>query len=447
MTALTTRLAGRMGASPEALNEPRPSRVCEVELSDPIVAISGGKARSGAAYTSARILVRLHGEPLGPIEVSLDEGDVKPEHVLRRVLAELREPLARHLALDGGELPEVLPISGLARATECHSRPTLPAEPALVTVVVATMGPPELLSRCLDSILAGDHPNFEVLVVDTRPAEAVVEPLLLRLYGDDSRVRYVMEPQPGLAHARNTGLLFARGDVVAFADDDVTVDPQWLRALASEFEADPAVACVTGMLQPAELETGPQIYLDDHARLNKSFRRRVLSISAPDQAALFADDLLPFSTGAGMALRRSLLGDLWAFDVSLGAGSLSRGGEEFDTYLELLFAGQQIVYQPRVLAWQWRDPSHEELLLELRAFGMGLGAVMTKQLLTSRRARLQVLRQAPRGLRQAFGVDHASRLVDGGGYPRELASQERIGLLNGPFAYIHSRLRLAWLSA
>ena len=428
-------------------SDPAPILVREIELSEPVAAIPAGAGPSGLSHASARVLVRLHGEPLGSLDLSLEAGEIAPEKLLMHVLTELREPLTRHLSLDGLELPAELPLSGLAGAAECRSEPKLPAEPGLVTVVVATMGSPDLLSRCLDSVLANDHPNFELLVVDTRPIEAVIEPLLKKLYSDDPRVRYVMEPQPGLSHARNTGLLFARGDVVVFLDDDVTVDKQWLRALASEFESDPTVACVTGLLRAAELETGPQIYFDSHTSLNADFTRRVLSISPDDETSPFPAEGLPIGAVAGMGLRRSLLGDLWAFDVSLGTGSFSRGGEEFDSLLELLFAGHRIVFQPRMLAWHWYDESYEDLLEELRSYGMGLGAVMTKQLLTSRRGRLRVLRRAPGGLRQAFGVEQPARLANGAEYPRDLARQELIGLVNGPFAYIHSRLRQAWLSA
>lgn len=423
-----------------------PMRVLEVELGAPVEPIAAGQTPAGDAYASARVLIRLHGAPLGTVEVSLANGDVAPEDLLARVLAELSQPIREHLSLDDVAVPIVLPISGLAQQPGCRSRPQLPAEPGLVTVVVATMGPPELLSRCLDSVLASDHPNFELLVVDSRPAEAIIEPMLTRLYGDNARVRYVQEPQPGLSRARNTGLLFARGDVVVFADDDVTVDQQWLRSVASEFENDETVACVVGLTQPAELNTAPQIYFDRCAHSNNGFTRRVLSISE-SQGSAFADDVWSFSAGAGMGLRRSLLGDLWAFDVSLGEGSLSRGGEEFDSRLELFFAGQKIVYQPRMLAWHWYDESYEDLLLALRSLGMGRGAVFAKQLLTSRRSRLKALRREPHGLRLAFGIDQSRGMENAEACPRDLALQELIGFVNGPFAYIHSRLRLAWLSS
>src|SRR5262249_35027180 len=50
------------------------------------------------------------------------------------------------------------------------------------------------------------------------------------------KVRYIFEAQQGLCYARNTGIKAAKGEIIAFTDDDVTVDPQWLRRLTSAFE-------------------------------------------------------------------------------------------------------------------------------------------------------------------------------------------------------------------
>ncbi len=443
---IPTQSSGSRTAGRKPAFEPLPIRVSELELSEPATAIAAGVGRDGKPYGRARVLVRLHGEPLGSIDVPLNGGDVPPEDVLARVVAELPESLDQHLAKDEIARLQTLPVSGLP-ATECRGGVQLPAQPSLVTVVVTTTGRVDSLARCLDSLLAGDHPNFEVLVVDTHPQLAVVEPLLKQRYDDDARVRLIQEPRPEVSRARNTGLLFARGDVIAFTDETVAVDPAWLRTLAAEFEADPTVACVTGMLLAAELETGAQIFFDTHSGFNEAFGRRVFSISEPEQSPLLPSELGLPGNGANMALRRSLLGDLWGFDVALGQGSLSRAGEDIDSYLDLLFAGHRIVYQPQALAWHWHQDSYGDLLREMRAYGVGLGAVMTKRLLTSRRHRLQLLRQVPQGVRQSAGFDCRPGPWAAEGYPKELARQELIGLVNGPFAYIHSRLHLAWLSA
>lgn len=426
--------------------DPLPIRVCELELSEPVTAIAAGVGRDGKPYGRARVLVRLHGEPLGSVDVHLEGSDVAPEELLARVVAELHEPLDRHLTNDGIGRLQTLPVSGLSD-TECRARVRLPPQPSLVTVVVTTAGRVDSLSRCLESVLAGEHPNFEVLVIDTRPQLAVVEPLLKLRYGDDARVRLIQEPRPEASRARNTGLLFARGDIVAFIDESVAVDRGWLPALAAEFEADPTVACVSGMLQAAELETGAQIYCEARGGSSKSFSRRVYSVGGSDDSQRLLSDLGLLGIGANMAVRRSLLGDLWGFDLALGLGSPAQGGEDLDSYLDLLFAGHRIVYQPHALAWRWYGDSYDDLLREMRAYGVGVGAVMTKRLLTSGGHRIQRLRWLRRELKPSTALEARPGLPAPDEYPPQLARQELIGIVNGPFAYVYSRIRLAWLSA
>ena len=111
---------------------------------------------------------------------------------------------------------------------------------------VCTRNRPELLARCLRAILdavdvAGAEVDASVLVVDNasdddRPADVA------RSLGVD----VVREAVPGLDVARNRAVATSRGDVIAFIDDDVVVEPTWLRTLARTFAAHPDAVAVTG---------------------------------------------------------------------------------------------------------------------------------------------------------------------------------------------------------
>ena len=128
-----------------------------------------------------------------------------------------------------------------------------------MTVAICTRDRTEDLAICLDSLDRVDYEDFEIVVVDNAPASDATRLLVERRGG---RVRYVREPRPGLDWARNRAIAEATGDVVAFADDDVTVDPGWLRALAAAFGTDEAVAAVTGLVLPAELQTEAQVLFE-----------------------------------------------------------------------------------------------------------------------------------------------------------------------------------------
>ncbi|WP_325053063.1 glycosyltransferase [Thermomonospora amylolytica] len=122
-----------------------------------------------------------------------------------------------------------------------------------VTVVIATRNRPELLRTALDSVLAQDYPgDVRCLVVfDQSDPDKELES------GDDHRgVRVIVnERAPGLAGARNTGILAADGDLVAFCDDDDVWLPGKLRAQAELLRADPAAELVCCGIQVAYDDT------------------------------------------------------------------------------------------------------------------------------------------------------------------------------------------------
>ena len=74
-------------------------------------------------------------------------------------------------------------------------------------------------------------------------------------------VRYVGEPRPGLDWARNRVIMEAKGEIIAYTDDDVIVDAGWVSALAQIFVENSEVMAVTGLVVPYELETEAQLFL------------------------------------------------------------------------------------------------------------------------------------------------------------------------------------------
>jgi GT2 family glycosyltransferase len=101
------------------------------------------------------------------------------------------------------------------------------------SVVVPTFNRPEPLRACLAALAALRYPRarFEVIVVDdggAAPLDALVEPYEARL-----RLRLHRQPNAGPAAARNAGAALARGELLAFTDDDCQPEPDWLDALGN----------------------------------------------------------------------------------------------------------------------------------------------------------------------------------------------------------------------
>jgi glucosyl-dolichyl phosphate glucuronosyltransferase len=105
-----------------------------------------------------------------------------------------------------------------------------------ITVIMCTYNRCQCLTKALGSVAASTLPDsvkWEVVVVDNNSSDQtreVVEDFCRRYSG---RFRYVFEPQQGLCHARNAGIREAQGDILAFTDDDVTVEPTWLQNLTA----------------------------------------------------------------------------------------------------------------------------------------------------------------------------------------------------------------------
>lgn len=115
--------------------------------------------------------------------------------------------------------------------------------PARVTVAVCTFRRPLLLQRLLaslDVLTAPEHATYDILVIDNDPAGSAAGTVGAATLKHP--VRYVHEPHPGIAAARNTALRqSADADFVAFIDDDEVADPPWLATLlaaADEHQAD-----------------------------------------------------------------------------------------------------------------------------------------------------------------------------------------------------------------
>ena len=105
-----------------------------------------------------------------------------------------------------------------------------------ISVILCTYNRCQSLAKALESLAVSIVPEsieWEVLVVDNNSKDRtsdVVQDFSSRYAG---RFRYVSEPQQGKSFALNTGVREARGDVLAFVDDDVTVEPTWLHNLTS----------------------------------------------------------------------------------------------------------------------------------------------------------------------------------------------------------------------
>ncbi len=306
--------------------------------------------------------------------------------------------------------------------------------PASISVVVCTRDRPDSLRKTLNSVLAAECDDFEVVVVDNAPATdgtcRVVDEL------NDPRLRYVCEPLPGLSRARNRALAEARGEIVAFTDDDVVVDPGWLSALAGGFRHSRRVACVTGLVVAAELETAAQAYFEAKVKWSASLRPRLFDLDTHRGATvMFPYAAGELGAGANFAVRRGALASIGLFDEALGAGSPAEGGEDLDFFARVVLAGWTVAFEPAAIVWHEHRRDTDSLRRQMHGYGAGLSAYAFKHLVFGRAA------------------SHAARVVAGphGRPPRNARRRpivtpmagmrlaELRGFAYGPWGYLRGR--------
>lgn len=421
-----------MLAVPAGRSAPIPRRVLEVSLDGslpPIAADDGAES-----YDVARVLVRLHGHPLGLVELELDAGGASPQALSDRIIAELGSPLRAHLAADGMSVETDLALGAGPAPSGCSYDIASTAEEPFVSVVIATRGRAHLLETCLEALLKSRYGAFEVIVVDNSPDDPATRDLVER-WGD-ARLRHTPEPQTGISIARNRGLASARGELVAFIDDDVRVDAGWLRAIALAFSAVGGVQCVTTLIVPLALDTSAQLLLEEFGGYGKGFTRRIYDLEDYRDA----DPLYPYSagifgSGASMAFRTATLRELGGFDTRL-----SVGGEDLDLFLAVVLGGARLVYEPAAIAWHQHPRDYAALRRTMFSYGAGLTGVMTKWALRRPTLAAGMARRLPAAVTLALSPSSRKNTGKSAGYPGELSRRERAGMLAGPWLFA----RAAW---
>jgi glycosyltransferase involved in cell wall biosynthesis len=203
------------------------------------------------------------------------------------------------------------------------------------------------LARTLESVAMSKLPDsveWEVLVVDNNSRDqtrAVVEEFCRQHPG---RFRYLLEPQQGLSQARNSGIREAHGEILAFLDDDVTVEPTWLQNLTASLQ-DSEWAGAGGRILPERGFSPP----------------RWLSIDGPyamgGVLALFDRggkagelDWAPF--GTNMAFRKSMFEKYGGFRTDLGrCGDQLMSGEDTEFGRRLVSAKERLRYEPSAVVY------------------------------------------------------------------------------------------------
>lgn len=203
---------------------------------------------------------------------------------------------------------------------------------SFVSVVIPTYQRPEALDRCLASLVAQDYSRdrFEVIVVDDSETSQLAD--LVAMYST-LRLTVLAVPHGGPGAARNRGAAAARGDILAFIDDDCTADVRWLSALVAQLGEQPD-AVIGGMV--ANAVPGNSYVRASHTLL--AFLYRYYHVERRGR--------LPFFTTNNVGVRTDVFERVSGFDASFAFAS-----EDRDWCDRCLHLGHPLVYAPDALVW------------------------------------------------------------------------------------------------
>ena len=210
-----------------------------------------------------------------------------------------------------------------------------------ISVIIATLNRTHYLEKCIKAILANNYDEYEIIIVDQGEDNQTKE-LIDSQFSANDRIRYFHTHTVGLSHARNLGCENARGEIIAFIDDDANPVSGWLEAYAKAFlEIDPTPGMVGGKIEPIWEVPKPKWYPKEREFLLATY-------DIGDEVKPFPEFDLPI--GANFAVLKKIIDDFGGFDDRVGFNESRKksmiAGEDTLIGLCAREAGYTIYYQP-----------------------------------------------------------------------------------------------------
>lgn len=221
-----------------------------------------------------------------------------------------------------------------------------------ISVVVCTYNRAALLQQALRSLFAQKPagPAYEIVVIDNNSADETPEVVEKLKAESPVPLSYFRETRQGNAYARNAGVDHSNGSIVAYIDDDVIADENWVAVMSNAFAREPELSFVGGKILPVWENDPPSWLTSAHwaplALLD--YGNEPLSIAGESPRGLLT---------ANIGIRREVFAEVGGFLTSLqrvkgGIGSM----EDTEFLMRVCRSGKRGKYLPELITWAWVDP-------------------------------------------------------------------------------------------
>lgn len=240
--------------------------------------------------------------------------------------------------------------------------------------IIGTLNRSHELKYCIESLLAQDYQDFEIIIVDQSDNDKTED--LTKVF-NSKQIKYYRVGFHGLSKARNYALERCSGDFVCLTDDDAYYSKDYLSALKKHFEDNPN-SIISGYMWNAV----ENIDFIDYSKLkiDRSLSTRQIIRNCPSPAITFP---------------KKIVDEIGMFDEDFGVGAKYGAGEETDFLLRAFWHGYNTIYyrdikvdHPHKDALIFKDESSEER--KVYNYSFGIGAMYRKQFAIGKKSKLLI---------------------------------------------------------
>jgi glycosyltransferase involved in cell wall biosynthesis len=228
------------------------------------------------------------------------------------------------------------------------------------SLILATIGRKDELRTFFESLLKQTYNNFEVIISDQNPDNKIND--LVDFYSGNLLIRHI-KSEIGLSRARNKGLKLAKGDILAFPDDDCWYQANLLEQVANLLISHSDWDGISGIAKSGKGNNSRWKWAKDSGRINR-------------------ENVWQRSRSITIFLRKEIVHAVGEFDISLGLGSgtLWNSGEETDFLIRAIEKDFTLQYYPEIVI---NHPDEIPLfdkaeIAKGRGYGLGMGKVLKK---------------------------------------------------------------------
>jgi glycosyltransferase involved in cell wall biosynthesis len=225
------------------------------------------------------------------------------------------------------------PKPALHAVAQAMRKVPVPDSPGLpfISVVVCSYNGSRTIRDTMEGLQQLHYPHFEVIVINDGSTDNLAD--IVREYP----VSLISTPNRGLSCARNTGMYYAKGEIIAYIDDDAYPDPHWLDYLAYAYSTSDH-GCIGG----------PNLAPDDDGPIATC----VANAPGGPVHVLISDEIAEHVPGCNLSVKRDVLMEIGGFDPIYRSA-----GDDVDVCWRIQQAGYTIGFHPSALVWHHRRNS------------------------------------------------------------------------------------------